>query len=503
MDTQRVIDQLKQIVKPEQVLTDPEDLYVYSFEKIFKKQNPVPDIVVKSLSPKEAQKIFELAGKEGFTAVKRGGAINRQNVRKPLVLLDDVPAPELERIPLRRDEVREILKEIRGRGHGTPRNLALALKTLFLEKNLAKCDECKTCSGYCTVASSFEGAETWSSKGRVLLIRGLQNGELAASKKVIDILYTCTECGLCFAQCFENLEVNEAILTTRHQIAEKGQAPNVFKETAKNIAKTGDPGAVPAERRLSWMKSFPSQHLPRKAEVLYWVGCMVAERTPKTATAFLKILKRANANFTMFREREGCCGYVLLSTGLWDEAKKVATEVASKTEKVRVEALVTPCAGCYYTFTKLYPEILEVSLPCEILHSSQFMESLIKSGKLELKSLNFAISYHDPCSLGRHSRVFDAPRSVLKAIPGLKLVEMPLNRQLARCCGGGGGLWSFNHQVSMNSASDRLKDLQTLKADVLTTACPLCQMNFHYTSVRKGIPIKLCDITEIVELALR
>jgi len=503
MDTQRVIDQLKQIVKPEQVLTDPEDLYVYSFGKIFEKQNPVPDLVVKAVSHEEVQKILELAGNEGLTVVKRGEPINSRNVRKPVVLLDDVPAPELERIPLKRDEITEILKEIRGRGHGTPRNLALALKTLFLEKNLAKCDECKTCSGYCTVASSFEGVETWSSKGRVLIIGGLQNGELAVSKKVADILYTCTECGLCFAQCFEGLEVNEAMLATRHQIAEKGQAPKVFHETAKNIMDTGDPGAVPAERRLSWMKSFPSQHLPRKAEVLYWVGCMVAERTPKTAMAFLKILNHANVNFTMFTEREGCCGYVLLSTGLWNEAKRVAKEVAAKTEKAGVEALVTPCAGCYYTFTKLYPEILEVSLSCEILHSSQFIQNLMKSGKLELKDLNFTVSYHDPCSLGRHSRVFDAPRDILKAIPSLTLVEMPLNRQFARCCGGGAGLWSFNHQVSMNSASNRLKDLQTLKVDVLTTACPLCQMNFHYTSVRKSIPIKLCDITEMVELALR
>lgn len=498
-----MIDQLKQIVKPEQVLTDPEDLYVYSFEKIFAKQNSVPDTVVKAVSHEEVQKILELAENEGFTVVRRGEVINSRNVRKPLVLLDDVPAPELEKIPLRRDEITEILKEIRGRGHGTPRNLALALKTLLLEKNLAKCDECKTCSGYCTVASSFEGTETWSSKGRALIARGLQNGELATSKKLVEILYTCTECGLCFAQCFEGLEVNEVVLATRRQIAEKGRAPKVFKETAKNIAKTGDPGAVPAERRLAWMKSFPSQHLPRKAEVLYWVGCTVAERTPKTATALLKILNQAKANFTMLKEREGCCGYVLLSTGLWDEAKKVAKEVASKTEKAEVEALVTPCAGCYYTFTKLYPEILGVSLPCEILHSSQFLENLMKNGKLELKNLNSRVTYHDPCSLGRHSGVFDVPRNVLRAIPDLKLVEMPLNRQLARCCGGGGGLWSFNHQVSMSSASNRLKDLQTLKVDVLTTACPLCQMNFHYTSVRKSIPIKLCDITEIVELALR
>ena len=503
MGTQQVIKHLKQIVKPGQILTDPEDLYVYSFERIFEKQNPIPDIVVKTLSSKETQKILELAGKKGFTVVKRGEPINRQSIRKPLLLLDNIPAPELERVPEKRGEITEIFREIRERGHGSPRNLALALKALFLEKNIAKCEECKTCSGYCTVASSFEGVETWSSKGRTLIIKALQNGELAISKKVVDVLYTCTECGLCFAQCFKDLEVNEAILATRHQIAEKGLVPEVFRETAKNVIDIGDPGAVSVKRRLSWMKDFSFQTLPRKAQVLYWVGCMVADRTPKTARAFLKILNHANVNFTMLKESEGCCGYVLLTTGLWNEAKKNAKEVSSKIEQTGVETLVTPCAGCYYTFTKLYPEILGVSLPCEILHSSHLIEKLMKSGKLELKGLDLRASYHDPCSLGRHSGVFDAPRNVLKAIPGLTLTEMSLNRQLARCCGGGGGLWSFNHQVSMNSAYLRLKDLQPLKVDVLTTACPLCQINFRYTSVRKSVPIKVCDITEMVELALR
>jgi len=503
MDTQQVIEHLKQIVKPEQILTDLEDLYVYSFEKIFEKQNPVPDIVVKTLSSKEAQRILELAGKRGFTVVKRGAPLNTQSIRKLLILIDDVPVPELKRAPSKISETAEILNEIRERGHGSPRNLALGLKILFLEKNFAKCEECKTCSGYCTVASSFEGVETWSSKGRAIIIRGLQNGELAISKKMIDILYTCTECGLCFAQCSEDLELNDAILAIRHQIAEKGLAPDIFHETAKNIIEVGDPGAVLVKRRLSWMKDFAFQPQPEKAEVLYWVGCMVADRTPKTAESFLRILNHANVNFKMLGEREGCCGYVLFSTGLWDEAKEVAKDVLSKIEKIGVETLVTPCAGCYYTFTKLYPEILGISLPCEILHSSHFIENLIKNGKLKLKSLDFRVSYHDPCSLGRHSGVFDAPRNVLKAIPDLSLTEMSLNRQLARCCGGGGGLWSYNHRASMNSAFNRLaKDVVPLNVNVLATACPTCQMNLRYASIRNLIPVRICDFAEIVDYAI-
>lgn len=502
MKVQQVIERLKRIVKPEQILTDPEDLYVYSYEKIFEKQNSELDIIAKTLSPKEAQEILELADKEGFTVVTRGEKTNCQSLGKPRVLLDDIPTPELKRGPSKNGEITEISEDIHERGLGTPKNLALALKTLFLQSTLAKCEKCRTCSGYCTVASSFRGVETWSSKGRLLIAKCAQNGELAVSKKVVDILYACTECGLCFAQCFENLKVNEAILTTRHQIAEKGLAPRVFSETARNIMASGDPGAISVERRLLWMKNLSFQSLPRKAEVLYWVGCMVANRTPKTAKAFLKILNHSNVSLTMLQEKEGCCGYVLLSTGLWDEAREVAEEVISRIEKTGVKALVTPCAGCYYTFTKLYPEILGVSLSCEVFHSSHFIENLLNNGKLELKSLNFRVSYHDPCSLGRHSGVFNAPRNVLKAIPGLTLVEMPLNRQLAKCCGGGGGLWSLNHQVSMNSADSRLKDLQPLKADALTTACPLCKMNFRYTSFRKSVPIKVWDITEIVESTL-
>lgn len=501
MDVQQVIKSLKQIVEPEQIMTDPIDLYVYSFRKIFDKHSSAPDIVVRTLSAQETEEIVKLA-RRGFSVVKRGQPIHAQSRNEPLVLLDSIPAPRLEKPTEEKIEITKISREIHEKGYGNPKNLALAMKTLLLQKNITKCEECETCSGYCTVSSSFEGAETWSSKGRTLIIKGLQNGELSISKKIIDIVFTCTECGLCFAQCFENLEVNKAILATRNQIAKRGDAPEVFREAAKNMSKTGNPGGVSTDRRLSWIEKLHFQPASERAEVLYWVGCMVLERTPRTAEAFLKILNRANVDFTMLMEKESCCGYILLSTGLWNEAREAARQAFSNIEKTRAKILVTPCAGCYYTFTKLYPEILGITLPCEILHSSRFTESLIKNEELELKSLNLKVSYHDPCSLGRHSGIFDPPRNVLKAVPNLAFAEMPLNRQLARCCGGGGGLWSSNNRVSMESAYLRLKDLEPRKAEVLATACPLCQMNLRYAASRKSIPLKVCSVSEIVESAL-
>jgi Fe-S oxidoreductase len=145
-------------------------------------------------------------------------------------------------------------------------------------------------------------------------------------------------------------------------------------------------------------------------------------------------------------------------------------------------------------------------MPCKILHTSQFFEKLIKNNNINFKPLDINVTYHDPCSLGRHTKVYDAPRNILKAIPNLKLIEMPLNRNLARCCGGGAGLWTFNNKASLESTQTRLKeDLIRTNVNILTTACPQCQLNFRFASHTKNFPnksLKIYDITELFELAM-
>ncbi len=501
MNDEKTVNDLRAAIKPEHVLTDLEDLHVYSFELLFEKHRPEPNMVVKAISAEEVHEISDIAIRNGLTPVRRSAPVDFQTIRKPFLLIDDIPAPELTQISKEKVRSTSFLERIRGREHGSYRNLAIALKDTLLRKGPAKCRECKTCSGYCTVTPSFGGIETWSSKGRTLISRAINNSELPISKKSIDILYTCTGCGLCLAECFSGLELNQAFLETRHMIAEKGLAPQLFMEAARNITKTGDPAASSIQRRLSWMRSDPESS-PRKAETLYWVGCMVATRTPRTAVAFQNILRHADVDFTVLAEREGCCGYVLLSTGLWKDARTAAEKVMRNIERTSASVIVTPCAGCYYTFKKLYPRLLNISLPCEVIHTSQFIQTLVREARVELKDLDLAVSYHDPCSLGRHSGVFDAPREVLRAVPSLNYLEMSLSRDRARCCGGGGGLWTFNHQVSMASAHQRLEDLQQLQVHTLVTACPLCQMNLGYTALRRSYAANVCDIAEVVEAAL-
>lgn len=502
-----VVKSLQKIVGLDNVLIDVEDLYVYSFEHIYRKQQyPTLKAVAKTRSPKEIEEIQKLAKKHNFISVLRSQGLTQKQDGSDIVLIDDTKPTELK--PTEKQlskQIIENIKEIHRTGHGTTRNVALALQTVFQSKPSSQCQECLTCSSYCTVSPSFGNVETWSSRGRTLIMKAIAEGHLTPSKKIVDILYTCSTCGLCFGECLQNLEIDKAVKATRHQLAENGYVPDVFIQTAKNISEIGDPSGMPTSRRLQWAKTLPKWDFPQKAEVLYWVGCMVATRTPDTAKAVANILKHAEVDFTMLGEREGCCNYVLLASGLWNEAKKEVKKLLARIKETRASFLVTPCAGCYYTFTRLYPEILDTEMPIEVLHASQFIDKLLHSHALELKELRekVKITYHDPCSLGRHSNVYDAPRSVLKSIHNLELVEMPLNKSQARCCGGGGGLWTFNNQVSLDCAAFRLKnDAKPLCVDSLATACPTCQLNFRFSSVKNAIPIKIYDIAEIVESAL-
>jgi len=503
------IDGLKRIVGAENVLTDPEDIYVYSFEHFFQERRYFNlAAVVRVTTDEERKRVEEFASDKDIALVRRSTweqEINKQSKSATTVLIDDTSQPELEIVSKEepKEDTSKLQRELESAGHGTFRNVALALKSIFSRLPAQKCLGCKVCSGYCTVTSSFNGIETWSSKGRTLLTRALSSGELQPSPKLVDVLYTCSLCGLCFAQCFETTQVRKAIMDARHRFVEENHTPELFTATAKNILDAGDPSGMPPSKRVAWTEQLQQRGVfPKKAEVLYWAGCIVSTRTPNAARAMGNVLTRAQVDFTFLGEKEGCCGYVLLATGLLDEAKENAVRLVERVKETKAETLVTPCAGCYYTFTKMYPEILDAELPCNVSHASQFAERLIKEGKIAPHSLDLRVTYHDPCSLGRHCNVYDSPRNVLKAVPNLDLVEMPLSRNRARCCGAGGGLWSFNNAVAMNSALERLVvDVDPLDVSALVTACPTCHINFRYASVKKSMRTKVYDLMEILESA--
>ena len=500
-----LVKELSQLFTEVQVLTDIEDRYVYSFENIYTKPvHPMFDIIVRDDQFTTSTKLLEW-GKRNDITIYRKNASDSFLFRDPSkisILLDNTELPEISSGSEKPRKRRTLIEHmIQNYAHNVQNNITLAVQILVSESNITKCLQNNVSGKYCTITRSRNGIETWSAKGRMLLIRGLMKGDLKASKKLIDILYTCSECGNCFRESSKQSDFHKAIIHVRNIIAEQKLGPDIFQTAAINISRTGDPAANPSEIRFAWLNNTTNKNFSENPDILYWVGCMVSSRTPKTAIAFYNILNHVQSDFTLLGSNEGCCGYVLLSAGLHKESKKVADDVIKKIEDTNAKLLITPCSGCYYTFTKLYPEILDVSLPCEILHSTQFIEKKIYQGVLKFQAYNESVAFHDPCSLGRHCEVYNPPRNVLKAIPNLNLIEMSMNRDCARCCGGGGGLWTFDNRVSLETTQTRLKeDLIPTNVNILTTACPQCQLNFRFASHMKNFPDKTLKIYDIVEL---
>jgi len=512
-----VIRKLTEIVGPERVLTEPEDLYVYAFETIFEDvEYSGFEVIVKATSEDEIAQIEKLAETEGegFNIIRRGNkaAIPKPQERKRsgTIMLDMIPPMEITAFDERLHEKSQQLRERRQKlmdamcRERSYKGLASVIESLFHDKTILQCRDCNVCTGYCTVSPTFNHVETYSAKGRYLLTRGLMREELEPSKRLADTLYSCTLCGLCFTQCTSNLHLYEAILEARGRMTKEGLAPESAKAALKNIVELGNPMGASTELRRRWMRKLPKNLLREKADVLYWAGCNTVLRSGvrRTATATAKVLNMAGVDAMTLGEREGCCGFSLVAGGFFEEAKRNAKQIVRAVDEAGVEILVTSCSGCYETFVDFYPNRLGVEMPCQVLHSSQLMERLVKDGNLMLNNLPMRVSYHDSCGLGRHCGVYEPPRKLLKAIPDLQLIEPAMNRERSRCCGGGGGFWGLNSRASMTVACLRIReDFLPLNAEAIAVTCPLCYTNFLYTLRRHGINMKVYDVMEIAEMA--
>jgi len=495
------IEKLRYLIGKEKVLIDEEDLYVYSFYgPLGMRRGHRPDVVVRVDSEREAEYVFKTLGDKAkiiyvWEEVEPAW-------KEPLVVLEP-------RNPLGFKDLKDGLKVLRKkRIEEKPKvnvgNWRSALEDRLVNRILYTCKRCSSsegasCRGFCTVAPFIDLGEAWSSRGRLLISRGLFEGELKASEKIMKILFTCTSCAQCYAQCgLDGIEISRAIVAARRKLAEQGFIPDGVKKILRNVLRFGNPYGLPAEDRVWWMEDLTNPP-KQKAQVLYWAGCTVSYRLPEVALSTMEVLDRAGVEFTVLGEEEGCCGLILYLFGFWDEAKKNALKVTETIRRTGAKTLVTGCAGCYYTFRRVFPEVLGVSLPLRVLHLSQFLEGLLPELSPELHGLSLKVTYHDPCDLGRHCGVYEPPRRLIKAVPGVELVEMELNREHGRCCGGGGGLWALDTELAVKIAkSELVEEVSPLGVDAVVTACPLCYTNLRYASELGKVGVKVYDLAELL-----
>jgi glycolate oxidase len=301
------------------------------------------------------------------------------------------------------------------------------------------------------------------------------------------------------------VKVADIIQAARARLVKAGYLPLVHQHLVQSIEEKGNPFGEAVEKRTD---IYPKEFKPRdKATTLLHFGCVASYQDINIIPSALTIMDKAHVNYMSLGNKESCCGYISFLVGDEKQFEKCINKNATLFKQIGIKEIVTTCAGCYRTFKDLYPQHTKLD-GIQIYHFIEYLEKLITDHQITFKdgAKKVKVAYHDPCDIGRHMNIYDPPRNVIRALPSVELVEFPHNRNLAKCCGGGGGLKAYDTEMSLEIAYKRIQQASSVGAEVAVSACPACKSNLNLGAARlrkeKKGRIKVMDITELVAEAL-
>lgn len=423
-------------------------------------------------------------------------------------------------------------------------NLELPLKHLNMRQLIAldACTRCGECLTWCPVYDQ-DAKEAILPRAKVaefLKIARAQHGLLAGiikSKKVsptlrrwltrisnyraigraeietfVNNLYECSTCGQCEVVCPAHIETVNLWEELRRIMVEAGYGPlEAQKGLAKSVKSFDNPWQQPRAGRTKWarraIKDGLLQAMPREirktgGKVLLFFGCTAAYdvNVKQVAINSINILEALDIDYGILGSEEKCCASVLLRMGD-PEHKRVFKENIDIFNSLGIETLISSCSGCFKTILQDYPKVAPLNF--EVLHTVEYLTRLLQKGQLHFKHrVERTVTYHDPCHLGRATGGFDAPRMIMEAIPGLKLVEMPRNREYSRCCGAGGGLKAGYPDIQNRMAQRRIKEAEETGAGQLVSCCPFCFQGLNIGITAMGSQLVMKDISSLVAESL-
>ncbi|MFC9602390.1 heterodisulfide reductase-related iron-sulfur binding cluster [Streptomyces niveus] len=312
-----------------------------------------------------------------------------------------------------------------------------------------------------------------------------------------DVLWSCTTCGACVEQCPVDIEhIDHIVDMRRYQVMIESSFPSEAGTMLKNLEKKGNPWGLAKKQRLEWTKEVDfevpvvGQDVEDLSEVdyLYWVGCAGAleDRAKKTTKAFAELLHIAGVKFAIMGGDEKCTGdsarrlgneplfqqlgqenVAMLNMAYGEDDEDPGTKKPKSSKKI-----VATCPHCFNTIANEYPQL---GGEYEVIHHTQLLQHLIDEEKLiPVTPVEGLITYHDPCYLGRHNKVYTPPREIIAKVPGLRNEEMHRHKERGFCCGAGGARMWMEERIGKRINNERVDEALSLNPDIVSTACPFC-----------------------------
>ncbi|MED4015879.1 (Fe-S)-binding protein [Sutcliffiella cohnii] len=327
-------------------------------------------------------------------------------------------------------------------------------------------------------------------------------------------IWACTTCRNCEDQCpVMNEHVDKIIDLRRYLVLTEGKMDPEAQRAMTNIERQGNPWGLNRKERENWRDAAPEVSIPtvkemkksgEEFEYLFWVGAMGSfdNRSQKIAIAFAKLLNEAGVKFAILGNKEKNSGDTPRRLGNEFLFQELATNNIAEFEKNEVKKIVTIDPHAYNIFKNEYPDF---GLEAEVFHHTEVLAELVQAGKLKpTVEVNETITFHDSCYLGRYNEVYDPPREILKAIPGVKLVEMERNRESGMCCGAGGGLMWSEETVGTRINVARTEQALAVNPSVISSGCPYCltMMSDGTKAMEVDETVSTYDVAELLEKAI-
>ncbi|MHB8895913.1 MAG: (Fe-S)-binding protein [Candidatus Geothermincolia bacterium] len=374
--------------------------------------------------------------------------------------------------------------------------------------------------------------QAYSGSGRMIMGLSMLEGRSELNDDVTDIIYRCQMCGACDVACKvyrDDIDLTEVLLELRAQCIDKGQLVIEHMAMVDALKREDNVLGEPKARRGDWADGLPLNNINiEKADVFFHAGCRFSYDSDlrETVRGAAIMLLEDGLTVGVAGAEESCCGGRAYELGYRGEADNYSDDMLSRVKASGASTLVTACADCYAAFNFLYPRMGK-DLPCKVEHISQYVSRALSAGGKRLtREVGLTVTYHDPCHLGRMGEPFlcrwhgskldrpmsmkrsgrkgeyEAPRALLRSIPGLRFVEMERIREYSWCCGAGGGVVEAYPEYARWTAKERLEEALSTGADAIATACPWCERMFRDTVDELGMAISVFDINDLALMSM-